>query len=121
MTGGRRSWQGRMCVCEHPARLRSTAACRTEACAAGPRDRLSLPLSPGRGRRRRRGRGEGERGRGRGGGGRPEAPDPVSSQHCKFLLGAHLGWGRVVPAARLGECSLTKGSCAGEEEMEVGR
>lgn len=95
-----------MCLCEHPARLCSTAACRTEACAPGPRDRLSPPSFP---------REEEEEEEG------PEAPDPVSSQHCKFLLGAHLGWGRMVPAARLGECSLTKGSCAGEEETEVGR
>ena len=94
-----------MCLCEHPARLCSTAACRTEACAPGPRDRLSPPSFP-----REEEEEEG-----------PEAPDPVSSQHCKFLLGAHLGWGRMVPAARLGECSLTKGSCAGEEETEVGR
>ena len=99
-----------MCVCEHPARLRSTAACRTEACAAGLQDRLSPPSFPQEEEEEEKEEEEG-----------PEAPDPVSSQHCKFLLGAHLGWGRMVPAVRLGECSLTKGSCAWEEETEVGR
>lgn len=49
-----------------------------------------LPLFPWR---RRRGEG-------------PEDPYLVSSQRCKFLLGADLGLGKVVLAARLGECSL---------------
>lgn len=90
MTGGGRSWQGHVHVCEHPAHLHSAAACTTEACAAGPQYRLSPPSVSL----------EEEEGEG------PEDPYLVSSQRCKFLLGADLGLGKVVLAARLGECSL---------------
>lgn len=104
-TGGGRSWQGCVCVCEHRARLRSTAACRTEACAAGPQYRLPLPLFPWRRRRRR---------------GRPRGSLPSKFSALQVSPGGCLGWRTVVPAARLGECSLEKGLCAGEEEKEVG-
>lgn len=57
---------------------------------------------------------------GGGGGGRPRGSLPSKFSALQVSPGGCLGWRTVVPAARLGECSLEKGLCAGEEETEVG-